>query len=282
MAISNLLVENEYNLYCNSINQSTGGGVVTLNGIQTLTNKTLTNPIISTIVNTGVLTLPTSTDTLVGRDTTDTLTNKTLTAPIISTISNTGTLTLPTSTDTLVGRATTDTLTNKTIDSASNAIQVNGTNINSLVDQDVRVDSDPVFNDILMHGGLTVLGTKTNTPPATGVYIGNDSPASTGIEICNSSVSYIDFTSPGSDLRGRILYDIPNDRMFIQTNFNIAIRIDSNLQTFFLSDRINIVNSFQPATAAAAGAAGMISWDTNFIYVCVAPNTWKRVAIATW
>ena len=54
-----------------------------------------------------------------------TLTNKTLTAPIISSISNTGTLTLPTSTDTLVGRATTDTLTNKTISSASNTITVN-------------------------------------------------------------------------------------------------------------------------------------------------------------
>jgi hypothetical protein len=47
---------------------------------------------------------------------TQTLTNKTLTAPVISTISNTGTLTLPTSTDTIVGRATTDTLTNKRID----------------------------------------------------------------------------------------------------------------------------------------------------------------------
>ncbi len=80
---------------------------------QTLTNKTLTTPVISSISNTGTLTLPTSTDTLVGRATTDTLTNKTLTSPIIGTISNTGTLTLPTSTDTLVGRATTDTLTNK-------------------------------------------------------------------------------------------------------------------------------------------------------------------------
>ena len=46
----------------------------------------------------------------------ETLTNKTLTTPVISSISNTGTLTLPTSTDTLVGRATTDTLTNKTFD----------------------------------------------------------------------------------------------------------------------------------------------------------------------
>jgi len=120
----------------------------------TLTNKTLTSPVIATIVNTGTLTLPTSTDTLVGKATTDTLTNKTvnltsntlsgttaqfntalsdndfatlagsetltnktLTTPVISSITNTGTLTLPTSTDTLVGRATTDTLTNKTLTS---------------------------------------------------------------------------------------------------------------------------------------------------------------------
>ena len=52
---------------------------------QTLTNKTLTTPVISQISNTGTLTLPTSTDTLVGRATTDTLTNKTLTSPVVAT-----------------------------------------------------------------------------------------------------------------------------------------------------------------------------------------------------
>ena len=52
--------------------------VVTLTGTQTLTNKTLTSPVISTITNTGTLTLPTSTDTLVGRATTDTFTNKSI------------------------------------------------------------------------------------------------------------------------------------------------------------------------------------------------------------
>jgi len=57
---------------------------VTLTGTQTLTNKTLTAPVISTISNTGTVTLPTSTDTLVGRATTDTLTNKTLTSPTIT------------------------------------------------------------------------------------------------------------------------------------------------------------------------------------------------------
>jgi uncharacterized protein YgiM (DUF1202 family) len=42
------------------------------------------SPTISQIVNTGVLTLPTSTDTLVGRTTTDTLSNKTLLNPLFS------------------------------------------------------------------------------------------------------------------------------------------------------------------------------------------------------
>lgn len=62
----------------------TTGTLATLAGSETLTNKTLTSPVIGTIVNTGTLTLPTSTDTLVGRATTDTLTNKTLTSPVIN------------------------------------------------------------------------------------------------------------------------------------------------------------------------------------------------------
>jgi hypothetical protein len=60
------------------------GAVVGTTDAQTLTNKTLTTPVIATITNTGTLTLPTSSDTLVGRATTDTLTNKTLTSPIIN------------------------------------------------------------------------------------------------------------------------------------------------------------------------------------------------------
>ena len=37
-----------------------------------------------------------------------------------------------------------------------------------------------------------------------------------------------------------------------------------------------------PATAASNGVAGTIAWDSSYIYVCVATNTWKRVQIATW
>ena len=64
----------------NTLTVAIDSTVATLTGSQTLTNKTLTTPVISTISNTGTVTLPTATDTLVGRATTDTLTNKTFDA----------------------------------------------------------------------------------------------------------------------------------------------------------------------------------------------------------
>jgi hypothetical protein len=110
-----LLVYDSTTHFLNFFNGSFWLQGATLTGTETLTNKTLTTPIFSSIFNGGTLTLPTGPDTLVGRASTDTLTNKTLTLPVISSISNSGTLTLPTGPDTLVGRATTDTLTNKTL-----------------------------------------------------------------------------------------------------------------------------------------------------------------------
>lgn len=62
----------------------------------------------------------------------------TLTSPSFATIVNTGTLTLPTATDTLVGRATTDTLTNKTISGSSNTLTNIGNS--SLVNNSVTVN----------------------------------------------------------------------------------------------------------------------------------------------
>jgi len=37
-----------------------------------------------------------------------------------------------------------------------------------------------------------------------------------------------------------------------------------------------------PANASSTGTAGQWSYDSGFIYVAVATNTWKRVAISTW
>ena len=48
-----------------------------------------------------------------------------------------------------------------------------------------------------------------------------------------------------------------------------------SLTTLFIAQRT-------PASAGAAGVANTICFDADFIYICTATNTWKRVAIATW
>lgn len=40
--------------------------------------------------------------------------------------------------------------------------------------------------------------------------------------------------------------------------------------------------SSPPATAVATGTVGTITYDSNYLYVCVAANTWKRAALSTF
>lgn len=48
------------------------------------------------------------------------------------------------------------------------------------------------------------------------------------------------------------------------------------------NNTIRLRNNRTPASATASGNKGDICWDTSYIYVCVATNTWKRTAISTW
>ena len=49
-----------------------------------------------------------------------------------------------------------------------------------------------------------------------------------------------------------------------------------------LTTDILVIGSNAPATATSAGTEGTITYDTDYIYVCIASNTWERTAIATW
>lgn len=87
------------------------------------------------------------------------------------------------------------------------------------------------------------------------------------------------------------------------TTANSTICIGNNVDAFDATTdtQINIGNVFQyngvdlanvaqklsiigatPASASAACATGTVVWDSSFIYVCIATDTWKRVGISTW
>jgi hypothetical protein len=185
--------------------------------------------------------------TVVGTSDSQTLTNKTLTTPVISSITNTGTLTLPTSTDTLVGRATTDTLTNKTISGSSNtlsnianasltnsAVTIGGTSVSlggstSTIANDLSISGLTVGKGVGANAFATAVGFQALNATNTG------SVAGFGYQSLFANTSGEDNTAVGSY---RALYsnttgssNIAVGRQALQTNTtgsnNVAIGRDS-------------------------------------------------------
>lgn len=48
------------------------------------------------------------------------------------------------------------------------------------------------------------------------------------------------------------------------------------------SDAIRLRSDQTPASASASGQKGQICWDSGFVYVCTATDTWKRSALSSW
>jgi len=37
-----------------------------------------------------------------------------------------------------------------------------------------------------------------------------------------------------------------------------------------------------PSTSTSIGAVGQLAWDSSYLYLCVATNVWKRIALSSW
>ncbi len=100
-----------------------------------------------------------------------------------------------------------------------------------------------------------------------GLYITNPTKTGTGT-ISNVYGIYIKTPTVGS---------VENYAVFGgggKTQLGGTVIIASNL--------INITTAKTPASSGDTGTTGNICWDTNYIYVCVSTNTWKRAALSTF
>ena len=75
--------------------------------------------------------------------------------------------------------------------------------------------------------------------------------------------------------------DAGTNRVGVNTDSPL-VALDVNGGVRIQSDSIAIQNSKTPSSASDTGQAGQICWDTNYLYVCVASNTWKRIALNSW
>lgn len=131
-------------------------------------------------------------------------------------------------------------------------------------------------------GSVTTGGVGADGTDATGDVVGPASSTDTAIArfdsttgklLKNSATTIADngyIYSPGSlETAGAIIADTISEH-------TASAGITHN------TDKLIISTAKTPANASAAGTAGTIAWDTSYIYICTATNTWKRVAIATW
>lgn len=77
-----------------------------------------------------------------------------------------------------------------------------------------------------------------------------------------------------------------NDHLLLYANTTLrlaginGIVVDGGIDN--TGDRIRVRTAKTPSSASDTGAQGQICWDGNYLYVCVATNSWKRVALSAW
>ena len=61
-----------------------------------------------------------------------------------------------------------------------------------------------------------------------------------------------------------------------------AIYVEGNRTTVIAGSKQYAFGASVPSLSTSDGIQGQIAYDSNYVYICVANNTWKRAALSTW
>ena len=144
-------------------------------------------------------------------------------------------------------------------------ININGNTISSTAGTDLLIT--PLAGQQIVLDGAIIIDAGVVTG-VTDMQIGN-------INIVLNTIS----STAGTDL---LITPLAGQQLILDTNIIIDAGVVTGVVSISIAADGLILATSTPASAAAAGVAGTITWDTGFLYVCTATNTWERVAIATW
>ena len=95
------------------------------------------------------------------------------------------------------------------------------------------------------------------------------------VVINDGSTSLMDFRVESDNSTHMIYVDGANDKVGINNKDpQTALDVDA--------DAIRLRNSNTPSSATDFGHQGEIRWDQSYIYICIATDTWRRVALSSW
>lgn len=100
----------------------------------------------------------------------------------------------------------------------------------------------------------------------------------------------VDGTPGADDMPGRLTFNTTADggntateRVRITSAGLVGIATTAPTATLDVNaNTLRLRTARTPASATATGNAGDICWDSSYLYVCTATNTWRRIAHSTW
>lgn len=97
--------------------------------------------------------------------------------------------------------------------------------------------------------------------------------------LTNGNTSNLDMTVNSAFCNTVSTNSVTTGTLTITSNSVTLNTVSSNTLSI---NSLTITTASTPANSTANGTQGQITWDADYIYVCVANNIWKRTAITTW
>lgn len=107
----------------------------------------------------------------------------------------------------------------------------------------------------------------------------------------NLSKINTNFQKIATELNNKTLYrDNPDGEpnqmeSTLDMNLNRIINLPAPTQSSEaarLSDVQGFISNAPPVTSSSTGVKGTVAYDAAFLYVCIATNSWKRIALASF